>query len=243
MSYSLILGDCYTELKKMPDDYVDCVITSPPYNMNLRIRDGKYCSRQIVKEFSTKYDGFSDNMPMDEYYEFHKNVINELLRVTKGYIFYIVQPVTGNKPALYKLMGDFHKNIKDMIIWNKIHGQPAMANLVMNSVFEYIIIFTKDMSSAMSRQFHNGSFSRGTLNNVWNIKRKKSVDKSHSATFPEDISDNIVVNFTKIDDLILDPFSGTGTTGVSCLKNKRNYIGIEISEKYLNISEERLKSI
>lgn len=243
MGYSLILGNCYDELKKMKDNSVDCVITSPPYNMNLRIRSGKYCSRQIVKEFSTKYDDFSDNMPMEEYYEFHKNVITELLRITKGYIFYIVQPVTGNKPALYKILGDFHKNIKDVIIWNKVTGQPAMANLVMNSVFEYIIIFTKDQTSAMSRQFVDASFARGTLNNVWNIKRRKSVDKSHAATFPEDISDNIIVNFTKENDVILDPFSGTGTTGVSCLKNKRNYIGIEISEKYLNISKERLDSI
>lgn len=63
--------DCLETLKRIPDDAIDLVITSPPYNMNLRIRQGKYCSRQIVKEFSTKYEGFNDNLPLEEYYHFH----------------------------------------------------------------------------------------------------------------------------------------------------------------------------
>ena len=50
--------DCLSTLKKMKDESVDLVITSPPYNMNLRIRNGEYCSRQIVKEISTKYTEF-----------------------------------------------------------------------------------------------------------------------------------------------------------------------------------------
>ncbi|MBU3831010.1 MAG: hypothetical protein H9897_02550, partial [Candidatus Ureaplasma intestinipullorum] len=70
----LLRGNCYEIIKKMENNSIDHVITSPPYNMNLRIRNGKYCSRQIVKEFSTKYNGFDDNLPMEEYFEFHKNV-------------------------------------------------------------------------------------------------------------------------------------------------------------------------
>ena len=57
--------DCLTTLGKMKDDSVDLVITSPPYNMNLRIRNGEYCSRQIVKEISTKYTEFDDNLPIE----------------------------------------------------------------------------------------------------------------------------------------------------------------------------------
>lgn len=239
----LILGDCYENLKKMEMDSVDHVITSPPYNMNLRIRNGKYCSRQIVKEFSTKYEGFADNLPADVYYNFHSNVIKELLRVTKKYIFYIIQPVTGNKRSLYKLMGDYCNNIKEVVIWNKINGQPAMANKVMNSTFEYVIIFTKDENDAISRQFSDANFERGTLNNIWNIKRQKSISSNHAATFPEELINQIILNFTKKNDVILDPFSGTGTTGVCCLKNKRNYIGIELVKKYLDISKERLNNL
>lgn len=238
----LILGDCYKKLRKMSDNHVDHTITSPPYNMNLRIRNGKYCSRQIVTEFSTKYCGFPDNMPIDDYYEFHKKVMNELLRVTKKYVFYIIQQITGNKRALYRLMGDFHENIKEVIIWNKLTGQPAMAEGVINSVFEYIIILTKDKNDAISRQFIDSSFKRGGLNNVWNIKRQKSVYKKHSATFPEELINNIILNFTNENDTILDPFSGTGTTGLCCLKNNRNYIGIELLKEYLNISKIRLNN-
>lgn len=243
MNYKLMLGDCLISLKNMSDDCVDHTITSPPYNMNLRIRNGKYCSRQIVKEFSTKYDGFDDNLPINEYFEFHKKVINELLRVTKKYIFYIVQPVTGNKRALYKLIGEFNENIKEVIIWNKVTGQPAMAEKVMNSVYEYIIIFTKDKNDSISRQFKCSNFDRGTLNNVWNIKRKKSISKNHSATFPEELINNIILNFTIDNDTILDPFSGTGTTGLCSLQNNRKYIGIELLKNYYDIQKDRLDKI
>ena len=96
---------CLETLKRMDDDSIDLVITSPPYNMNLRIRNGEYCSRQIVKhEFATKYDGFDDNLPIDEFYELHSKVLSELLRVSK-LIFYNIQIVTGSKRAFFKIIG------------------------------------------------------------------------------------------------------------------------------------------
>ena len=60
--------DCLKTLKKMKDDSVDVVITSPPYNMNLRIRNGKYTSRQIVIEISTKYTEFDYNLHIEDYF-------------------------------------------------------------------------------------------------------------------------------------------------------------------------------
>ena len=98
---------CLETMKRMEDGSVDCVITSPPYNMNLRIRKGEYCSRQIVKELSTKYSSFDDNLPIDEYNTFHSNVLRELLRVSKV-VFYNVQIVTGSKRSVFKMMGDFN---------------------------------------------------------------------------------------------------------------------------------------
>ena len=86
MNIDLIQGDCLQKLKGIPDNSVDVVLTSPPYNMNLRIRNGKYCSRQIVKEISTKYANFDDNLPMDDYFQFNKKVITECLRVS-GVVF------------------------------------------------------------------------------------------------------------------------------------------------------------
>ena len=61
---SIFNESCIDTMKRIPDGFVDVVITSPPYNMNLRIRKGAYCSRQLVKEISTKYSGFADNIPI-----------------------------------------------------------------------------------------------------------------------------------------------------------------------------------
>src|ERR1019366_1261582 len=102
---------CLDTMSRMPDDSVDMVITSPPYNMNLRIRSGKhvkgeYTSRQIVKEFSSKYSNFSDNLPIDEFYNLHTLILSELLRVSND-VFYNIQIVTGSKRAFFKLIGDY----------------------------------------------------------------------------------------------------------------------------------------
>ena len=101
--------NCIETMKRIPDGFVDVVITSPPYNMNLRIRNGVYTSRQIVKELSTKYEGFSDNMPIEEFYAFHSQVIRELLRIS-NLVFYNIQIVTGSKRAFFKIIGEFSDN-------------------------------------------------------------------------------------------------------------------------------------
>jgi site-specific DNA-methyltransferase (adenine-specific)/modification methylase len=102
----------------MKDNSVNVVITSPPYNMNLRIMNGKYCSRQIVKEFSTKYNGFSDNLPIEEFYDLHSTILRELIRVS-DIVFYNIQIVTGSKRAFFKIIGEFSDNLKDIIVWDK----------------------------------------------------------------------------------------------------------------------------
>lgn len=236
---------CLETLKKIPDNFIDLVITSPPYNMNLRIRNGIYCSRQIVKEISTKYEGFADNMPIDEYYKFHSNIMRELLRVS-NLVFYVVQVVTGSKRALFKLMGEFNENLKDIIIWDKKYAEPAIQQQVLNRQTELILVFENDYP--ISRQFRSASFKRGTLNDIWQIDRnrnnkKKGKDKSHGATFPETLVARIIENFSKKGDKIYDPFLGTGTTAVVAKKLKRNFIGSEILKDYCNIANKRVKEV
>ena len=97
---------CLETLNRMKDNSVGLVITSPPYNMNLRINKGRYTSRQIVKEISTKYTEFSDNIPIDEYYAFHTKVLKELIRVS-DLVFYNIQIVTGSKRSVFKMIGEF----------------------------------------------------------------------------------------------------------------------------------------
>jgi site-specific DNA-methyltransferase (adenine-specific)/modification methylase len=235
---------CIETMKRMEDDVVDLTITSPPYNMNLRIRNGKYCTREFADGFSTKYSEFFDGMPIEEYYEFHKSVITELLRVSK-IVFYNIQIVTGSKRALFKLMGDFAEHIKDVIIWDKGFAQPAMHDGVLNSQYEFIIVFEKDTTKSISRYFDKCNFKRGTLDNVWLIKREHNKEKGevfHGATFPKELVRKILENFSNEGDVIYDPFMGTGTTAIVANSMNRKYIGSEITKEYFELIEEKINS-
>ena len=225
-------------MSRMDDGSVDCVITSPPYNMNLRIRNGEYCSRQIVKELSTKYSSFDDNLPINEYNEFHTNVLKELLRVSKV-VFYNIQIVTGSKRSIFKMIGDFNDQLKDIIVWDKGVAQPAMQKQVLNRRTELILIFETDYP--ISRQYRYANFERGKLNDIWEIKRGKKISKEHGATFPEELVGRIIENFTKEGEVIYDPFMGTGTTAIVSKKMKRRFIGSEIGKDYFDLIEKRLQ--
>jgi site-specific DNA-methyltransferase (adenine-specific)/modification methylase len=229
---------CIDTMKKIPDNFVDVVITSPPYNMNLRIRNGEYCSRQIVKELSTKYEGFDDNLPIDEYYKFHSDVLKELLRIS-NLVFYNVQIVTGSKRAVFKMIGEFSENLKDIIVWDKRYAQPAIGEQVMNRRSELILVFEKDYP--ISRQFRSAVFKRGTLDDVWVIDRERKNVEGHGATFPEKLIFTILENFSKEGDVVYDPFLGTGTTAIVSKKMGRKYIGSEIGEEYYKVCKKRIK--
>jgi site-specific DNA-methyltransferase (adenine-specific)/modification methylase len=231
--------DCIETLKRLKDNSIDCVITSPPYNMNLRIRNGKYCSRQIVKEISTKYSNFSDNLPIDEYNKFHTSVLKELLRVSKV-VFYNIQIVTGSKRSIFKMIGDFNEYLKDIIVWDKCVAQPAMQKQVLNKRTELILVFETDYP--ISRQFKYGQFERGTLQDIWQIKRGKKISKNHGATFPEELVGKILENFTVEGDIIYDPFMGVGTTAIVAKRMNRKYLGSEINQEYYQLILERLKN-
>ena len=231
-------GDCLEVMKDIPDGSVDCVVTSPPYNMNLRIRNGKYCSRQIVKEFSTKYVGFADNIPIDEYYDFHSRALAEMLRVS-DIVFYNIQVVTGSKRAFFKMIGDFSDSLKEIIVWDKVNSQPAMSAGVLNRQSELLLVF--DSKNAISRKFETAQFARGTLSDVWQIKRGKKIAGTHGAVFPIELAEKIISNFTNEGDTIFDPFAGTGTTGVACQNLNRNFIGIELDAGYFEIAKKRIE--
>jgi len=209
--------------------------------MNLRIRKGLYCSRQIVKEISTKYTEFDDNLPIDEYNKVHTEVLKELLRVS-DLIFYNIQIVTGSKRSIFKMIGEFANNLKDIIIWDKGYGQPALQNQVLNRRTELILVFEKDYP--ISRQFRKrGTFKRGTLDDIWKIKRERSKEKGHGAVFPQELVAKILENFSKEGDVIYDPFMGTGTTALVARRFNRKFIGSEISEKYIEIANQRIHTL
>lgn len=230
--------DCLETMKRMPDNFVNCVITSPPYNMRLRIRNGEYTQREMGAHFSKKYTDFGDALPMEEYYQLHSKILKELLRVSP-IVFWNIQIVTGSKEAIFKIIGDFAKEITDIIIWDKGFGQPAMNNGVLNRGSELIIVLEKERKNG--RTFNQYYFERGTLQDIWRIGRGGKGDiKTHTAVFPERLVGKILKNFTKENDLVYDPFMGTGTTARVCKDMNRNYIGSEISSEYCEIIKNRL---
>lgn len=221
--------DCLMTMKNMEEDSVDLVLTSPPYNMNLRIRNGKYCSRQIVKEFSTKYEGFDDNLPIDNFYKLHSNILHELLRISP-LVFYNISIVTGSKRAFFKIIGEFNEQIKDIIVWDKGTAQPSMQPGVLNRQSELILVF--DKNNAISRQFKESNFDRGTMSDTWLIKRERSKTKNHCAIFPTNLARKVITYFTKEGDTVYDPFMGTGTTGIAAKELRRYFIGSDINKSY-----------
>jgi len=240
MDNRIILGDALETLLEMEDKSVDYVITSPPYNMNLRISKGKYISRQVLKEeFSTKYNTFTDNLPIEEFYQYHKQVIEQLLRVTKNQIFYNISIVTGSKRAFFKLIGNFCDNLKEIIYWDKGKEQPAMCSGVLNRRMEIILVFDND--NPISRMFNNAMFERGTFSDL--LKISPDIHKEHKASFPIDLVKTIIENFTREGDIILDPFMGTGTVALASVSSNRKYLGIEMDPYYVSLSYLRLKQI
>ena len=138
------------------------------------------------------------------------------------------------------MIGDFADNLKDIIVWDKGYAQPAMQEGVLNRVTELILVFENDYP--ISRQFRKkGRFKRGTLDDIWRIKRSRSKHVGHAATFPEELVEKILLNFSDKGDIIYDPFMGTGTTGVVATRLDRKFIGSEINPEYIHTAKKRIE--
>ncbi len=229
--------NCIDTLKRISNNTIDLVVTSPPYNMRTRIRNGKYTTREKTDHFSKKYKHFDDALSIDDFYDFHSKVLKELLRTSK-IICYNFQIVTGSKEAFFKIIGEFNLYIKDIIIWDKGHGQPAMHEMILNSCYEFILILENDKKAG--RMINNAKFERGCMDNILRIKRGKKISTDHGAVFPEKLVHILIESFSKVGDLVYDPFIGTGTTAIVSNKLKRNFLGSEISFEYYESAIKRI---
>lgn len=233
---TLYLGDCLEILPTL--DKVDVAITSPPYNMRLRVRNGEYTEREKGEHFSKKYTHFDDAYSIDEYRLIHSRVIRNLISIA-DISFINFQVVTGSKEAWFKLIGEYSEYLKDIVVWDKGHGQPAMNEGVINRGSELILMFADD--GLKGRKFKKNNFKRGEMSDIWRIGREyKNHIEGHSAVFPVEIPSKMIDGWTVTGETALDPFMGSGTTGVACANLGRKFIGIEIEEKYFDIACERI---
>jgi site-specific DNA-methyltransferase (adenine-specific)/modification methylase len=211
--------------------------------MNLRV--GKvgqgYKSRGFENSLSeliaTKYKNYRDDLPMEVYYEFQRQFLTIALEKADT-VFYNIQLITGNKVALFKLIGHFAEQIKEVVVWDKLHGQPAVRDGVLNSRYEFLFILSNEASR---RRFDNALFKRGTLDNVWGIRVKKH--KGFRAGFPLEFVEKILTNFVTKDKLVIDPFMGSCTTGIVCKQLGYDFIGIEFDRETCEEAVKRIKEL
>lgn len=212
-------------MSRMPDDFVDLVITSPPYNTG-----GKSLT---TGDF---YKEYKDDLQQDEYRDFIFNNVNELIRVTRHYVVYNFQILSNNKNVYLEFMYHFKDNIKDIAIWKK-QAVSQIQKGKMATGYEFIVLLGKD--SKMNFEYNNFP-SNNYVPNIQTWHKKESI-KGHGATMPIEMARYFIEYFSKEGDLIYDPFMGTGTTAISAILQKRKFIGSEITKEYVDISNKRLE--
>lgn len=204
-------GDCLELIKNIPDKSIDVCFTSPPYN---RKRNDKYKNYNDTKK---------------DYYGFLFNFIEQIRPKIKHNIFLNIQTNYYNKEEVYRLIGTYANYIQQIIIWEKQNPLPACGYNITNA-YELFIVFGETLKS-------NTTYTKNIITTSVNCS---TTTKIHKAIMKQEVSDWFIEKFTKEHDTIIDPFMGLGTTGISCKKYNRDFIGIEINEQYFNIAKERI---
>lgn len=230
MRIDLRLGDCLTELKKIESNIVDLVVTSPPYNKNYWTRNKEQGSFKRV----IKYDSITDSLPPEEYIKQQKEVLDELVRIIKptGSIYYNHIDIFHKHNTIHpSYVYDY--NVKQVIVWDR-GNTPKLSNTYFLPTTEWVFWIKKSWDAVpyfdKSKCEHK--------KNIWRINREQ--DQSHPAPFPEELVDNIVKSSCPENGLILDCYNGSGTSAVVAKKNNMDYIGIDISEQYIQMTKDRI---
>jgi len=245
---TIYLDTCENLLKDLPDESIDLVVTSPPYN--------------IGKEYEKR-------SPLDIYLKNQQLVIGECCRVLKktGSIFWQVGSYSINGSLIpldvkiFPILEKFGMIPKNRIVWVRPHGLHGRQKF--SARYETILWFVKDENykfyldrirvpqKYQNKKYHKGSKS-GKLScnplgknpgDIWafrNVKHNHEEQTIHPCQFPEDMITRIVLSVTDVGDLVLDPYMGTGTVAVSAKNCNRNFIGSEIDSKYHDIIQRRL---
>lgn len=248
--------DCLEKLINMDAESVDLVVTSPPYD-SLRTYDNK-CDWDFEKSQKVAVLLYRVLKPGGVVVW----IVND--QTVDG-----SETGTSFKQALYFKAIGF--NIHDTMIWNK-NACVFPDKLRYSNSFEYMFIFSKGLPKTVNKirdrkNIYSGRFIHGTCRdadgtifrksnhnktmipeygerfNIWDIPPERNNTSNHPAVFPEAMATDHIISWSNEGDVILDPFMGSGTTGVSALKLHRKFIGIEINTDYFNYAKERIESV
>ncbi|MBF0302983.1 MAG: site-specific DNA-methyltransferase [Desulfamplus sp.] len=236
---TVILGNS-EKMVELPDNCIHLMVTSPPYNV------------------SKDYD---NDLSLKEYIQILKNVFTETYRVlVNGGRACINVANLGRKPYIpisdyiSQIMIEIGFYMRGEIIWNKGAGAGvsmawgswlSASNPVLRDTHEYVLIFSKENFSRESKNRENTitkeQFMEWTKS-VWTFNPESAKRVGHPAPFPEELPYRLIQLYTFKDDIILDPFMGSGTTGLAAVKNDRKFIGYEINQEYVEMSNKRIKA-
>jgi len=242
----IIEGDCLEIMDQIDDNSVDLTFADPPFNL------GK------------NYMYYKDDKKVEEYLEWCKKWIDEMVRITSptGSIF------VHNIPKWLTYFATFlneNKNayFRHWIAWDAM-GSPLGKTLLPNHYgilwyvkskdFKFYDIryphercrlcnkISKDYGGKKSLMHPLGPLVSDVWTDIHRIRHNKRRDE-HPCQLPIHLLERIILMTTKPEDIVLDPFIGTGTTAVAAKKLNRNYIGIDIDENYVKISKENLRNV
>ena len=221
-------------LKTFPKNMVDLTITSPPYNKKIT-NSGK---NSIMKPIT--YDSIGDNMNESEYQEDQINVLNEIYRVTKhgGSMFYNhkVRHLKGIMTHPMEWLTKSRWHLRQEIIWNR-KAAVEVGGYRFYQVDERIYWLYKPYKDHLVGAKMLSKHAR--LSSVWEFAPDRK--NEHPAPFPLDLPLRCILSILDVNDgVVLDPYMGSGTTAVACKLLDKDYIGIDISENYINKAESRI---
>ncbi len=229
----LILGDCLVELKKFEAESVDLIFADPPYNLSgdsyLTVHSGK-----PVKLNKGDWD------KIDNIHEFNLKWIKECIRVLKPYGTIWISGTLHNHPSIGMALKQLGLWIINDVIWYKPNATPLLSRNRLAPSTEIIWVASKNkkyyFNYNLAKEINKGK----QMRNLWiiNAKRHKT---PHPTEKPEELLERIILLGSNRGDVVLDPFMGSGTTGVVAKRYDRNFIGIEINPEYFKWAKERIE--
>lgn len=225
----LIHGDCLVEMKKIPDDSIDCFISDVPYKLTQGGVTGKLSAKitGIALNFENKNtkNGNGNFKHNDiKFSDWLPNIFRVLKDKSHCYVMV-------NDRNLQELLNEATKSkfkLLNILVWNKNN---AMPNHWYMKNAEFIVMLRKGGAKYINNQ---GTKQIIQVNNVKN--------KQHPTEKPIDLMKILIENSTNENDIVLDSFMGSGSTGVACINTNRNFIGIELDDNYFKIASERINN-
>ena len=243
-SFSLINGDTFKVLKKIEDKTFDIIFADPPYFLS---NNGITCSGG--KMISVNKGDWDKSLTLKEKHTFNKRWIKECYRILKDTGTIWISGTLHNIYSIGMALEESGFKILNNITWQKTNPPPNLACKTFTHSTETILWARKDLKNvkytfnydAMKQMNGNKQ-----MKDVWTTSLTKPSEKKqgkHPTQKPLEILDKIILASTKENDLILDPFCGSSTTGISAVKLGRKYIGIDNKKEYLDLSIRRYEEL